>query len=320
MKGPEFIARFPALETLAQVCAKEATFRATFGTEEACRRWFFRARWPNGFECPTCGHRGSGRMNARGWIECSKCRKQTSLTSGTLLHGTRKPVSTWFEAAYLIVHRGVNARTLQRKLGLTYKVAWTWGHKLRAAMKNHTTPENALPEECVHLEASRTPRGWVQAPDPKLQGPCGCTKLTRRDWKWPDELEEERAATRAESRYRRGIRDPEVLIPEDYPPPSRGWVSWDLLATFKGCLSEKHLRAYLDENAFRDNRRRRPARESFAVLMGATATTQPLSYRKIVARPKLEGYPLSIFRGVPRPTRGSAPPRGDRREGSLRVE
>src|SRR4051812_1999432 len=99
MNSPQYVARFPAIERLAQACLRDESFRDTFGTEEACRRWFYRARWPAGFRCPVCRNNGGRRIPSRDVIECLKCRKQTSLTSGTLLHGTKKPLKTWFEAA-----------------------------------------------------------------------------------------------------------------------------------------------------------------------------------------------------------------------------
>jgi transposase-like protein len=281
-------------------------FRTSFGTEEACRRWFFRARWPNGFKCPRCYAPGGGHgTNARRVIVCRKCRSQTSLTAGTLLHRTRKPLRTWFQAAFLIVQRGVNARTLQRELGLTYKVAWAWGHKLRSVLKAHVIPENPGPKEALKLQASRTsaPSGWLRSPDPHRKEPCGCTKLTRRDWNVPDDLADEKEAAKTERNRLRGIEAEERLVPEDYPPTGSPWIAWDLLATFGGSLSEKHLLAYLDEYAFRQNRKERPVAEGFATLARAIAGAEPRTCREVVARPAPQGYPVSIFRITPYPKR-----------------
>ena len=62
---------------------------------------------------------------------------QTSLTSGTLLEKTRKPLKVWFRAVFEISTRrtGISAKDLQRIMGFgSYETAWTWLHKLRAAM------------------------------------------------------------------------------------------------------------------------------------------------------------------------------------------
>ena len=65
------------------------------------------------------------------------CGHQTSLTSGTLLEKTRKPLKVWFRAVFEISTRrtGISAKDLQRIMGFgSYETAWTWLHKLRAAL------------------------------------------------------------------------------------------------------------------------------------------------------------------------------------------
>jgi len=59
------------------------------------------------------------------------------VTSGTIFHATRKPLSLWFEAMWQITSQkyGANALGLQRVLGLgSYRTAWQWLHRLRRAM------------------------------------------------------------------------------------------------------------------------------------------------------------------------------------------
>src|SRR5207237_10597970 len=71
--------------------------------------------------------------------QCTKCRHQISLTSATMLHRTKIPLTHWFWAAYLMTtdKRGVPALLLQRHLGLScYETAWMMLHKLRRAMVN----------------------------------------------------------------------------------------------------------------------------------------------------------------------------------------
>ena len=107
-------------------------FLTEFGTEEACQEYLAACRWPDGFLCPRCGHRHAYTMEKRLW-QCVACRHQVSLTSGTVLHNTRTPLTVWFWAAYLMTthKRGVSAVLLQRQLGLSRYV-----HKLRRAMVN----------------------------------------------------------------------------------------------------------------------------------------------------------------------------------------
>src|SRR6516162_8876876 len=66
-----------------------------FGTEEACRAYLARLRWPDGFRCPRCG--GERSWPVRGvLLECSGCGCQTSVTAGTIFQDTRTPLPVWF--------------------------------------------------------------------------------------------------------------------------------------------------------------------------------------------------------------------------------
>ena len=111
-------------------------FDEQFATEQACRDYLFRLHWPEGFRCPRCA--GDQYWPVRSvLLECGKCGHQTSVTAGTILQDTRKPLTDWFRAMYWVTTQknGASALGLQRVLELkSYKTAWTWWHKLRRAM------------------------------------------------------------------------------------------------------------------------------------------------------------------------------------------
>jgi len=113
-----------------------AEFEDWFDTDQACRDYLFRLRWPEGFRCPRCG--GDHFWPVRSVLmQCQKCGHQTSVTAGTIFQDTRKPLEDWFRAMYWLVSQknGASALGLQRVLGLgSYKTAWTWLHKFRRAM------------------------------------------------------------------------------------------------------------------------------------------------------------------------------------------
>lgn len=113
-------------------------FLRCFGNEEACVEAVRCARWPGGFACPRCGSsahcellRGPRRM-----FQCNACHHQTSLTAGSLLAGTKLPLTTWFLAIYLIsqAKTGLLALALKRQLGVSYPTAWLMHHKIMSAM------------------------------------------------------------------------------------------------------------------------------------------------------------------------------------------
>lgn len=113
-------------------------FDEWFSDEDACLEYIEKLRWPKGFICPSCGfHPESPSLIGRGLFLCIKCKKQTSITSGTLFHQTHKPLRTWFLAMWFITSQkyGTSALGLQRVLGIgSYNTAWNWLHKLRRAM------------------------------------------------------------------------------------------------------------------------------------------------------------------------------------------
>ena len=87
--------------------------------------------------CPGCGGTRAGAETRRHLWICTACGLQTSVTAGTVMHGTRLPLRTWFWAAYLVstFHPGISAKQLQRQLGLgCHETAWAMLHKLRGAM------------------------------------------------------------------------------------------------------------------------------------------------------------------------------------------
>lgn len=115
-------------------------FMADFADDYACAEYLYLKRWPEGFQCPRCTHQKGWRLESRPWLwECSACGRQTSLIAGTVMHGTRLPLRTWFLGAHLVAthSNGISALQLQPKLGLgSYKTAWLLLHKLRRAMIN----------------------------------------------------------------------------------------------------------------------------------------------------------------------------------------
>jgi hypothetical protein len=134
-----------------------AEFERRFLTEEACRTYIEALRWPDGFRCPACQGE-SAAMVRDGLYQCRSCRRQTSVTAGTIFQDTRKPLVMWFRAMWHVTSQknGASALGLQRVLGLgSYETAWTWLHKLRRAM--------------VRPDRDRL-RGWIEVDETFIGG------------------------------------------------------------------------------------------------------------------------------------------------------
>ena len=121
-------------------------FRRRFPTEETCRRFLFRLKWPNGFRCPRCACPAAHTVRTRAMplYECRRCRHQTTLSAGTVMAGSRTAPEKWLLAMWLVsrVPDGINARQLQPLLGVTYKTAFSMLRKIRSAV---TQADNGRP-------------------------------------------------------------------------------------------------------------------------------------------------------------------------------
>ena len=111
-------------------------FQKRFASEDDCLEYLEKVRWLNGFRCPNCEHDVGYRLSNRWLTQCAVCRHQSSVTSGTIFHGTRVPLQKWFWMIYMVAHDKGGPSTLQlaKQLGLYYKTAWHMMQKIRYAM------------------------------------------------------------------------------------------------------------------------------------------------------------------------------------------
>ena len=119
----------------------QAEFDRRFRTEADCRTYLIKVRWNGQPRCKKCDCARVCSMS-NGRFQCLECGHQTSVTSGTILDRTRKPLRLWFRALFELLTRktGISAKDLQRLLGFgSYETAWTWLHKLRALLVTPTT-------------------------------------------------------------------------------------------------------------------------------------------------------------------------------------
>ena len=115
-----------------------STFLRDFGTEAKCEEALERFRWPKGFHCPKCHSESFSvfRRKEAKTFQCKSCGSQTSLTSGTIFHSTKLPLTIWFQGMYFLTQtkNNVSALELTRLLGICYSSAWRLKHKLMQVM------------------------------------------------------------------------------------------------------------------------------------------------------------------------------------------
>ena len=96
-------------------------FESRFSSEESCRDYLYKLRWPTGFCCPHC-------MHTKAWpvgtvlYQCAHCNYQVSVVAGTIFHGTHKSLMIWFRAIWWLVGQknGASALGLKNILGLEH--------------------------------------------------------------------------------------------------------------------------------------------------------------------------------------------------------
>ena len=293
-------------------------FQERFATEEACREYLFASRWPDGFVCPACGSARAGEMHRRRLLwQCKDCGQQTSATAGTVMHGTRTPLRTWFWAAYLVAthHPGISAKQLQRQLGLSrYETAWLILQKLRRAM---VAPEREPLKREVEIDEF-----WLGGYEEGLKGSrqrgkkalvgvaievCGAgsgrLRLAVLGNSRATTLEAFTKATTAPGSivhtdgllsyrglvklgYRHRPRAQASAPPGEQLLPRAHRAISNLKAWMHGThrsVSDEHLPVYLDEYVFRHNRRGTPM-AAFQTLLGLGAIHRPTTYRQITHR------------------------------------
>ena len=107
-----------------------------FSDETEAERWFIETRWPNGIACPFCGSLDDvmERRNRKPQpYHCKACRKDFSIKTNTLMHGSKLSLGTWALAYFLFTTnlKGVSSMKLHRDLGITQKTAWHLAHRIR---------------------------------------------------------------------------------------------------------------------------------------------------------------------------------------------
>ena len=114
----------------------EAAFRERFGTEEACREALFQMRWGEGLACLACGGARFCRLRTRKVFQRNRCKKQLSLTAGTVFQDSKLPLTVWLAAIHQPTQAkgGISSVELARRLGVRQPTAWLVRHKLMRAM------------------------------------------------------------------------------------------------------------------------------------------------------------------------------------------
>lgn len=118
-------------------------FIRKYGTEEACREAFRKARERHGVVCRKCQGKEHYWLSTVEQFKCKKCETRTTLRSGTALQASKLPFTYWFTAMFMMVFtkHSISALALQNILGhKRYEPIWLMMHKIRMVMGNQDRP------------------------------------------------------------------------------------------------------------------------------------------------------------------------------------
>jgi transposase-like protein len=296
-----------------------AEFEARFSTEEACRQYLVRMRWPDGFRCPKCGGMKASVVRET-LFQCTRCRRQASVTAGTVFQDIRKPLIMWFRAMWYVTSQknGASALGIQRVLGLgSYQTAWTWLHKLRRAMVRPGRDKLSGWVEVDEtyfggLEEGKAGRGGIDKALVVIAAEADGNAIGRVRMRVIEEASADCLLTfvkdyiepgstihtdgwRAYAGLQSSGYDHEVTLIRGRPKDASKLLPrvhrvasllkrW-LLGTHQGAISHRHLPYYLDEFTFRFNRRKSKSRgKLFYRLVEQALATAPEPYRVLAGR------------------------------------
>jgi len=265
-------------------------FEKRFDSEAACLEYLASLRWPGGFVCPKCGANQAWQTKRCLWY-CRNCGTQTSVTAGTIFHGTRKPLQLWFRTMWHITTQkyGANALGLRRVVEPgCYETSWQWLHKLRRAM---VRPGRDRLSGCVQVDetyvggrkSGKRGRGaegkalvviGVEDKSPNGIGRIRLKHVADASAEslggFVQEMIERGSIVRTDDwlgyarlptlGYRWEVLQPvELKLPHLVASLLKRW----LLGTYQGAVRPSHLGYYLDEFTFRFNRRTSRQRGKF---------------------------------------------------------
>lgn len=119
-------------------------FSQKFQNEKDCDSYLFNLKYPNGFICKKCNckeyYRLKGSLAKRNRIiECanSNCKKQISITAKTIFEGTKISLIKWFWAFFFIsqTKKGISACLLSKQINVSETTALSMLYKIRKEME-----------------------------------------------------------------------------------------------------------------------------------------------------------------------------------------
>jgi transposase-like protein len=291
-----------------------------FPDERSCWQYLIEVRWPEGYVCVQC-QSAKCWLTSKHKLHCSECEKEFSITSGTIFQDSKKPLLLWFHIIWWVVAQktGASANNLMDFMGFgSYETAWTWLHKLRRAMvrkdrerlsgtvevdETYIGGEEVgtgkqgrgseakclvvVATECIGKKIGRVrfriiPDASKESLLPFVEENIEPqTTIITDGWSGYTSLSENKNYIHVKKVISGSGKKAHELLPHVHLVDSlvKRWIN----GTHQGRMSPKHLEYYLDEFAFRFNRKMSTHRgKLFYRLMQQAVITLPHTYNNII--------------------------------------
>jgi hypothetical protein len=112
-----------------------------FQSNEKCLEFLADLKWENGFVCRKCGNTNYCPGKTPHARRCTKCKTEESVTTGTIFHNCKFPVSKAFYIAYNVCKGKEDLSTYEfaRRLSLRQMTCWNFKTKIQHALQQMET-------------------------------------------------------------------------------------------------------------------------------------------------------------------------------------
>jgi transposase-like protein len=125
-----------------------------YSDEQVCIDAVARLRWPNGPECPACGHKEHYYLKTQKRWKCKECYKQFTVKLGTVFEDSPISLTKWLPALWMLCNckNGISSYELSRGLGISQKAAWFMLQRLRLGLQDKTGGKLGGPSGPVEID------------------------------------------------------------------------------------------------------------------------------------------------------------------------
>lgn len=138
-------------------------FERDFPDDEACLEWLRNYLYPEGIYCKVCqAVTKHHRVKSRPSYSCDRCGHHEHPMAGTIFENSTTPLRLWFHAVFLMASTrcGISAKQLEREIGVTYKTAWRMFNRIRSLLNEDDGPVGGTVEiDQTYIGGRRSGKG-----------------------------------------------------------------------------------------------------------------------------------------------------------------